>query len=194
MATSRKTANAKTKPVSAPFRILVVGMLLLGLTLSAVNLALMTANVGTLTGLRESFANLQGNYASRRNAPQPLPSPEPAAISQASVIFSVIRYNDENEQTRLRMDLAAPIAEFYAESPWPAALTALLIERKNAGSRDVNVRLFFGDGSETSFLWPSTNSSDGKWLPPCSASGMPDRQACPPMFSANHPDLIELTR
>lgn len=180
-------------PATASFRILLIVMLLLGLTLSAINLALMTANVGTLTGLRESFSDLQSNYATRRIAPQPIPVPA-QVMPQVPVIFSVVKYRDAEEAASLRMDLATPIVEFYGESPWPAPLTALLIERKNAGSRDVNVRIFFGDGSETSYLWPSTNSVDGKWLPPCSASGAPEQPMCPPVFSANHPDLVELTR
>lgn len=175
-------------------RTLLIVMLLLGLTLSAINLALMTANVGTLTGLREAFFELQGNYASRRTMPEPQPEPEPVVLPQAPVIFSVVRYRDAGEEAMLRMNLAAPIVEFYGESPWPAPLTALLIERKNAGSRDVNVRIFFGDGSETAYLWPSTNAVGEKWVPPCSASGAPDQPMCPPIFSANHPDLVELTR
>jgi hypothetical protein len=193
MATTRKTAKPKKDQPSMSFRMLLIVMLLLGLTLSAINLALMTANVGTLTGLREAFADLQANYASRRIASQPVPTPEPP-MPQPPVIFSVVKYRDASEEARLRMDLAGLIVEYYGESPWPAPLTALLIERKNAGSRDVNVRIFFGDGSETSYLWPSTNAVDGKWVPPCSTSGSPDQLMCPPMFSARHPDLVALTR
>lgn len=193
MAASRQKPKAKLSPASASLRALLVVMLLLGLTLSAINLALMTANVGTLTGLRESFSDLQSNYAMRRIAPQPAPVPA-QVMPQVPVIFSVVKYRDAEEAATLRMDLATPIVEFYTESPWPAPLTALLIERKNAGSRDVNVRIFFGDGTETSYLWPSTNAIDGKWVPPCSTSGVPEQPMCPPMFSARHPDLIDLMR
>lgn len=175
------------------FRALLLAVLLLGLALSAINLALMTTNVGTLEGLRGSFADLQSNYASRR-VPPPAPVPQPAP-PQAPVIFSVVRFQDDGEEARLRMDLAAPIVEYYGETQWPAPLTALLIERRNASSRDVNVRIFFGDGSETAFFWPSTNSVDGKWVPPCSPAGdTPDEPICPPTFSARHPDLVELAR
>lgn len=194
MTAPRRRPKTKLSTTSAPFRVLLVGMLLLGLTLAAINLALMTANVGTLTGLRESFADLRSNYASRRFAPQPAPAPE-QVVPQAPVIFSVVKYHDAGEEARLRMDLAAPIVEFYGESQWPTQITALLIERKNPSSRDVNVRIFFGDGTETSYLWPSTRSAEGKWVPPCSPSGLSSAlPMCPPTFSARHPDLVELAR
>lgn len=174
-------------------------VLLAGLALSAYNLSLMTSKTGALVGVTQSYEGLQRNYGVPRvpaPAPQPQvrfePQPEPAP----PVVFSVARYR-EGEDAALRANLAEPLAAFYQEMRAPSPLAAALIERKNPSSKDVNVRLFFADGTERAFLWPSTNAQDGKWIPPCAgdpaapASGLP---ACPPRFSSRYPDLVSLAR
>lgn len=173
--------------------------LLIGFALSVYNLSLMTSKTGALAGVSSSFADLQRNYASRRTAP-PAPQPAPTRLQQEEsappVVFAVVRYR-EGEEAALRANLAEPLAAFYQEMRAPSPLAAALVERKNAASKDVNVRLFFMDGSERAFLWPSSNAQDGKWVPPCAgdpaatAAGLP---ACPPLFSARYPDLVALTR
>ncbi|HSD11946.1 MAG TPA: hypothetical protein VLC10_00160 [Patescibacteria group bacterium] len=172
--------------------------LLVGLALSVYNLSLMTSKTGALAGVSSSFADLQRNYASRRVAP-PTPQPAPARVQEEPappVVFAVVRYRDGEEAT-LRANLAEPLAAFYQEMREPSPLAAALVERKNAASKDVNVRLFFKDGSERTFLWPSSNAQDGKWVPPCAgdpaaiAAGLP---VCPPRFTARYPDLVAFTR
>lgn len=173
--------------------------LLVGLALSVYNLSLMTTQSGRLVGVTQSFEGLQRNYAERRTQ-APAPAPEPPALPPEEpappVVFSVVRYR-AGEEAALRANLAEPLAAFYREMRAPSPLAAALIERRNASSRDVNVRLFFTDGSEHAFLWPAADAQDGKWIPPCAgdltapASGLP---ACPPAFSARYPDLVALTR
>ena len=138
--------------------------LLIGLVLSAYNLSLMTSASGRATGLDAALTQAQQNYAERRVTPTP-PPPPPAACPQQRppALFAVVKFR-EGEEASLRANLVAPLMQYY-EGRQPALL-ALLIERKNASSRDVNVRMFFSDGTETSYLWPSTHSSGGVWTQP----------------------------
>lgn len=161
-AARRATSKKKASQIAhESARRILLALLLLCLGLSCVTLALMITNVGTLDGLRGAFAELQVNYATRREAP-PI-AKEPVAPAPP-VLFSVVRFR-EGEEARIRMDLIEPLLAHYARTPFPSALAAMLIERRNPGSRDVRVRLFFGDGTETSYLWPSTHAEDGKWVP-----------------------------
>jgi hypothetical protein len=196
MALKRASASSKKKASWGVPKPLPIVALLVGLALSVYNLSLMTTQAGTLSGVSQSFQELQANYASR-TTPQPRPPSERAVETPAPpVVFSVVMFRD-GEEASLRTNLAEPLAAFYQEMRSPAALSAALIERKNASSKDVSVRLFFADGKERAFLWPSSNSQDGRWVPPCAgdpaapAAGLP---ACPPRFSALYPDLVALAR
>ena len=140
--------------------------LLLGLVLSAYNLSLMTSAAGRADGLDAALSQSQRNYADRRLPPPAAPAMMEAQRCEppaAPVLFSVVKYR-EGEEATLRSDLVAPLMAYYAGQQDPK-LVALLVERKNASSRDVNVRLFMSDGSEASYLWPSTHSQDGVWVP-----------------------------
>ena len=174
--------------------------LLIGLALSVFNLWLMTSQAGTLSGVTESFDVLQKNYAQRTTSPQKSAPPDAMVKKEAEtkpvVMFSVVKFRD-GEEGALRSALTEPLTAFYAEARWPVPLTAVLVERKNASSKDVNVRLFFSDGSEQAYLWPSKNSDGGKWVPPCSAdpvAASTNLPLCPPIFSTKYPDLVDLTR
>lgn len=137
--------------------------LLIGLVLSAYNLSLMTSASGRATGLDAALTQSQRNYAERRVTPLPPAPPAPACpMQRPPTLFSVVKYR-EGEEASLRMNLVAPLMQYYEGR---SGLLALLIERKNASSKDVNVRLFFADGTETSYLWPSTHSTDGVWTQP----------------------------
>lgn len=92
---------------------------------------------------------------------------QPAAEEKPSpkVLTSVVKFRD-GEQEALQHNLLVPLLSYYEAEPQPSPLSAVLVERKLAASKEVNVRLFFADGSETSYLWPSTHSNkDGLWIP-----------------------------
>ncbi len=97
---------------------------------------------------------------------------EEAAVAPAPVrpippvLTSVVKFRD-GELESMQANLINPMMDFYATEPLSHALTAVLVERKNASSQDVNVRLFFANGEELAYLWPSTHSKDGVWTPPC---------------------------
>jgi len=182
----KKTNTPNAAPLAA---------LLIGLALSAYNLALMTSAKGNLDGMTRSFSQVQDNYAMRRS-PMPVVKPVQEAPKceepKPPVVFSVVKFR-EGEEALLRANLAEPLAAFYAESRWPVAVSAVLIERKNASSKDVSVRIFFADGVEGTFLWPSTNAENGMWTPPCTidqAKATVDAPLCPPTFAARYPDLV----
>lgn len=169
--------------------------LLIGLALSAYNLSLMTTTKGSLNGMTGAFSQFQQNYAMRRTpapAVKPVQEAPKCEEPQPPVVFSIVKFR-EGEEAMLRTNLAEPLSAYYAEARWPVALSAALVERKNASSRDVNVRLFFADGTESSFLWPATNSKDGWWTPPCTsdaATAGANLPLCPPSFSARYPSLV----
>jgi hypothetical protein len=124
----------------------------------------MTSTTGRADGMGAAFADSQRNYADRRVQPAPPAPPAPTCAEPAPpVLYSVVKYR-EGEEATLRANLAEPLLAYYAGKQ--PSLSAVLIERKNASSKDVNVRLFFADGTETSYLWPSTHSQDGMWTPP----------------------------
>jgi len=161
----RTTASATKKPAAVITRATALALLVAGLALSAYNLALMTAKTGSLYGITDSWMTLKENYAMTGTG-EPIPEPVIEDLKPAPIVLSsVVAYRD-GEEALLQENLVAPVLSYYevAEGPYPKAL---LIERKNAGSRDVNVRLFFSDGVETAHLWPSTNAVDGRWVPPC---------------------------
>lgn len=144
-------------PKAAPMIALIVG-----LALSAYNLSLMTSAWGRAEGLDDALTQSQRNYVARR--PAPAPAAPVCEAPKPSVLFSVVRYRD-GEEAALRANLADPLLAYYGSGS-RTPLQAVLIERKNAASRDVNVRLFFADGTETTYLWPSTHAKDGVWTPP----------------------------
>ena len=158
----------KKQPKSEVPKLAPMVALLIGLVLSAYNLSLMTSTSGRADGLDDALEQSQLNYRDRGSAPAPKPpTPEPAQRCEPPrppVLFSVVKYR-EGEEASLQANLVAPLMSYYAGAG-QSTLSAVLIERKNASSRDVNVRLFFVDGTETSYLWPSTNSKDGVWTPP----------------------------
>lgn len=154
-----KKNNEDVKDVSSSFAMIV---LLVGLGLSALNLWYMTDRSGTLAGVLSSMQSLQANYGSRLAPPPSPPKPEIEPVArQPVVLWSVAKYRD-GEEASLQLRLVVPLLVHYSSAE--NAPKAVLIERKNPGSKDVNVRLFFTDGSETSYLWPSTHSNqDGVW-------------------------------
>lgn len=183
----------KPRPVKkiAPERIVTrnttIVLLLAGLMLAAGNLALMTSKTGTLSGLSESWTDLQENYAMPREMPS-FEEPEPVKDPAPIVLASVVSYRD-GEESMLSEMLVAPVLSYYDMVDGPK-LKALLIERKNAGSKDVNLRLFFADGKEVAYLWPSTHSKDGHWVPPCAArmeDVTEDLPRCPERFQEEEP-------
>jgi len=175
-------AEKKIVPERIVTRNTTVVLLLAGLMLAAGNLALMTSKTGTLSGLSESWTGLQENYAMPRIMPsfeEPVVERDPAPV----VLASVVSYRD-GEESMLSEMLVAPVLAYYDLVDGPE-LKALLIERKNAASKDVNLRLFFADGKEIAYLWPSTHSEDGHWVPPCAASVedvTEDLPRCPERF------------
>lgn len=193
IATKKQARSAQGTPEP-----LALVALLTVLALSAVNFWLMALQANMLFEVNDSFQRLQRNYA--RMSETVAPPPEKAAKSEReplpALLFSIAG-DRGGEETSLRARLAEPLVAFYAETRWPVPLAAALVERRNPSSRDVNVRLFFSDGSEQSYLWPSTHAKDGKWVPPCTSDlsrSSPDLPICPTMFSARYPDLVELTR
>lgn len=156
-----------------------MGMLLFALALAAVNFNLMTVRFGTLFGLERSWNEFLEGYSARRYtvaAPEPSES-EPAADVLISDVSGKVAAEDVWQDR-----LVEPLTEYYKLTD--AQLKVMLLERKNAGSDDVNVRLFFeGRDGEVSYLWPSTNSRNGWWTPPCGteddvAEGLSD-DVCP---------------
>lgn len=145
----------EVKDVSTSFSML---MLLVGLGLSALNLWYMTDRSGSLAGALSSLQSLQMNYG-QRHAPAKEPAVE-APVPQPIVVWSVAKYRD-GEETMLQTNLVVPLLMHYA--PMGGTLKAVLVERKNPSSKDVNVRLFMADGTETSYLWPSTHAEGGDW-------------------------------
>ena len=89
-------------------------------------------------------------------------APKPPEKPTAKILTSVVKFR-EGELEKTQQNLIIPLLAFYDEQP--EALSAVLIERKNTSSKDLNVRLFFADGKETSYLWPSTHSKNGIWTP-----------------------------
>ncbi len=146
----------EVKDVSASFSMMV---LLVGLGLSALNLWYMTDRSGSLAGALSSLQSLQMNYG-RRMSPVQEPAVETPAAAQPLVMWSVAKYRPGEEAT-LQMNLVVPLLMHYA--PMGETLKAVLVERKNPASRDVNVRLFMADGTESSYLWPSTHAENGVW-------------------------------
>ncbi len=115
---------------------------------------------GNIQALQLRLAH-EGTLLDDATAPKPEPpAPKPAI----KVLTSVVKFR-EGEQEKLQQNLLVPILSYYESEPQPSALSAVLIERKIASSRDVNVRLFFEDGGEASYLWPSTHAKDGLWVP-----------------------------
>lgn len=145
----------EVRDVSASFSMII---LLVGLGLSALNLWYMTDRSGTLAGALQSLQSLQMNYG-QRHAPAKEPVVE-APAPQPLVVWSVAKYRVGEEAT-LQMNLVVPLLMHY--STMGDAPKAVLVERKNPSSKDVNVRLFMADGTETSYLWPSTHAVDGVW-------------------------------
>jgi hypothetical protein len=158
----------------SPGRILV---LVVGLLLAFMFLAFMTATVNSIVrlsqavgdmridiaGLRQMIATENASLAAGQKAAAEVP-----AKPLPPVLFSVVRFG-AGEQATLDSDLVGPLLSYYAAATEGSPLSAVLIERKNVASHDVNVRLFFADGTETDYLWPSTHSSAGIWTPPPSA-------------------------
>ena len=108
------------------------------------------------------------------------PAPVPKALPP--VLTSVVKFHP-GELESMQLNLVNPLMAFYADEPAAHALTAMLIERKIPSSTNVNVRLFFADGTETSYLWPNTHAKNGIWTPPCardSASVTPELPLCVP--------------
>jgi hypothetical protein len=94
------------------------------------------------------------------------PKPEPAAQKpMPKILTSVVKFR-EGELEQVQQKLIIPLLAFNGGQPEANPLSALLIERKIASSKDLNVRLFFEDGTEASYLWPSTHSKDGVWTAP----------------------------
>ena len=136
-----------------------LAFLAVGLCLAAYNLSLTVRQSGSFEGLQDSLSLLETNYSAVLTTaePQPVAKPMPA------VLFSVVKFR-EGEEASLRMHLVGPlIARSLDVGP---ELSAVLFERKNAGSRDVLVREFRADGTEASYLWPSTHAdANGFWVP-----------------------------
>lgn len=86
-------------------------------------------------------------------------------VSMPAILTSVVRFQ-EGEEMLLQKNLIAPLLAFDSMMTEPK-LEAVLIERTNASSRDVRVRLFTKDGAETGYLWPSTHSEEGMWVSDC---------------------------
>lgn len=183
---------AATRPPRAPAKKIqepivnkatLLTLLFLGLALAAYNLALMTTTAGDLSGLTQSWETLQMNYATPRNAYVPVEKPVVATEPTPVILASVVKYR-EGEEALLQQDLIAPIISYDEVTAGPR-LKAMLIERKNASSKDVSVRLFYVDGTESSYLWPSSNSSNGRWTPPCAPTAgtvTEDLPLCPERF------------
>lgn len=132
--------------------------LLVALALSAYNLTLTIGTTGELNGLSQSWDALLGNYGTRIIASAEARS---AVDSSPVLLWSIVHFRTGESET-LPRDLVGPIFAHYETSDNPVSV--LLVERKNVNSRDVNVRLFFKDGTELSYLWPRTHATeDGVW-------------------------------
>lgn len=179
-------------------------ILLLGLGLAFTNLVYMTEHTGSVVALWTSLDQLSENYRLNgrgRRAPmmaelkemaEKLVIEKESEAPRAVVVYSVISYR-EGERETLAQRLAAPLVDYYHDAGGEPRLDVVLIERKNAGSKDVNVRLFFSDGTEERFLWPRTHSEDGWWLPPCviqTSNG--EEKACPARFLGTYPEITTL--
>lgn len=155
--TMKKPKKSKAVDASTVTSTLALGVLLAGLMLSAYNLSLVVGQSGTLSGLQSSWEDLRNNYASVGTAKDLTPErPLPP------VLWSVVKFRD-GEREELQLRLVGPFLS-YAVASGPE-VEALLIERKNPSSRDVSARVFMKDGTETSYLWPSTHADkDGFWI------------------------------
>jgi len=110
-----------------------------------------------MSSLEESRQILQSNYDDLLS----LTEQKADARPMPPVLWSVVKFRSD-EQESLRLHLVGPMLA-YSMTSGPA-LSAVLIERKNASSKDVLVREFFNDGTEDSYFWPTKHASkDGFW-------------------------------
>lgn len=169
-----------------------LAVLLSGLGLSAYNLLLMTSEVGTLTGLQQSWQILMHNYGSRRGpATEPVPAVSAATEPSVRLLYSVT--GGESVVPGLQEKIADPIVDYHRLAG--TALDAVLIERKLPLSKFVRVRLFFTDKSESEFLWPYGGADDDWWVPTCTlAEPTADEPLCPPAFLEAYPRIKALMK
>ncbi|MEK9152567.1 MAG: hypothetical protein AAB692_04320 [Patescibacteria group bacterium] len=166
-----------------------LAMLLFALALSAINLEYATSRVGTLDASQQASSGFSAVDAAY--VPKP---PEESSVPETAVLFDDVSGKAAADPV-IQSNLLDPLVDYYSMAG--PSLKAVLIERKNAASEDVRVRLFFdGENQDVSFLWPSQRSSGGWWTPPCGsdddlAAGRAD-DVCPAEWSAKYPDILAL--
>ncbi len=153
-------------------------ILFLCLALACLSIATFKSMRGTMSDMAITIHNLQIERAHAREQLTVATAPKPALKVMPPVLTSVVKFRT-GELEMMQLNLVNPLTTFYADEPAAHALTATLIERKVASSKDVNVRLFFADGTETSYLWPNTHAKNGVWTPPCARNAASVTPALP---------------
>lgn len=173
-------------PVSAAMS---YSMLIICLSLSVTNLLFMTSVTSQWNAVSAAWAETLKNYgAVTTDAPHAAVATSPSALDQVTMLYSVAGGTDIIPDLESRV--VAPAVAYYEAVGQP--LKATLIERKNASSKSVLMRLFFLDDSEQDVVVPFTGA-DGEWfLPDCDASvqASSDR-ACPKEFVAQYPEIAK---
>ena len=152
-----------------------VGVMAGIITLIALGIA--SYNITLAYDLRKTSESLYDGAILSRDITAPRPAIRKPVVTKQDmpVLWSTVTLR-EGERESLEANLVAPLLADAKETnaPW----VAMMVERKNAASRVVNVRLWDKDGAETSYLWPTTHADEnGMWIPELPVSELPTEDA-----------------